>query len=86
MHSVHWHWMHLAASAAAFSFVTCSGSRRLSDPSTPSMVKNSATLSKLVDQTFVEIITGSKDVSALDDLQQEWLTLGGQSILDEVNA
>lgn len=54
--------------------------------STPSMVKNSATLSKLVDQTFVEIITGSKDVSALDDLQQQWLTLGGQSILDEVNA
>ena len=54
--------------------------------STPSMVKNSAPLSKLVDQTFVEIITGSKDVSALDDLQQQWLTLGGQSILDEVNA
>ena len=50
------------------------------------MVKNSAPLSKLVDQTFVEIITGSKDVSALDDLQQQWLTLGGQSILDEVNA
>ncbi len=54
--------------------------------STATMIKNSATLAKLVDQTLVEIITGAKDVSEWDLLEQRWLSLGGQKILDEVNA
>ena len=54
--------------------------------STATMIKNSATLAKLVDQTLVEIITGAKEVSEWDSLENRWMTLGGQKILDEINA
>ncbi len=53
--------------------------------STATMIKSSATLAKLVDQSLVEIITGSKSVDEWDTLEKRWLALGGQNILNEVN-
>lgn len=53
--------------------------------STATMIKSSATLAKLVDQTMVEIIAGSKSVDEWDNLEKRWLALGGQNILNEVN-
>ncbi len=53
--------------------------------STNTMVKSGSTLDKLISQAFVEIITGSKNISEFDTLKKRWLTLGGQNILDEVN-
>lgn len=53
---------------------------------TDSMVKNGATLDKLVDETFTEMIVGTKSGKDFDDFTNQWLNLGGQKILNEIAA
>lgn len=53
--------------------------------STPTMVQRSSTLSKLTEETFFKIIMGELPLDAFDSFKEDWLKLGGQEIIDEVN-
>ena len=50
----------------------------------PSMDKKWATLSKLEDETFLQIIAGEKPVDAFDSFVEQWLSLGGATITKEL--
>lgn len=52
---------------------------------TPTMVERSSTLTKLTGETFLKIIMGELPIDAFDKYTQDWLKLGGQQIIDEVN-
>ncbi|THF77793.1 type 2 periplasmic-binding domain-containing protein [Cohnella fermenti] len=52
---------------------------------TPAMVKYSATLNDLEDQTFTKIITGTS-IDSFDKFVDNWHSLGGDEITKEVNA
>lgn len=52
---------------------------------TDSMAEKNATLQKLQLETFTKIITGSADVDEFDTYVENWKSLGGQQITDEVN-
>lgn len=52
---------------------------------TPTMVERSSTLTKLTEETFLKIIMGELPVDAFDKYTQDWLKLGGQQIIEEIN-
>jgi putative aldouronate transport system substrate-binding protein len=52
---------------------------------TPAMLENNAYLSKLTMETFSRIIMGQASVDSFDAFVQDWLSAGGQKIVDEVN-
>ena len=52
---------------------------------TDGMAEKNATLQKLQLETFTKIITGSADVDEFDTYVENWKSLGGQQITDEVN-
>jgi putative aldouronate transport system substrate-binding protein len=51
-----------------------------------SLLTGAASLEKIVDQTYTEIITGQRPVSYFDTFVQQFLTAGGQKILDDLEA
>ncbi|GMO62802.1 MAG: hypothetical protein Ta2A_09650 [Treponemataceae bacterium] len=51
-----------------------------------SLLTGAASLEKITDQTYTEIITGQKPVSYFDTYVQDWLKAGGQKILDDLEA
>ncbi|MDQ6419694.1 extracellular solute-binding protein [Paenibacillus sp. LHD-117] len=51
---------------------------------TPTQVEKGASLDKLTDETFIEIIVG-KPISEFDKYVESWKKLGGNDISDEVN-
>lgn len=51
---------------------------------TPTMIKKGATLDKLISETFVEMIIGTKTTGDFDAMAQNWLKLGGQDIINEI--
>jgi putative aldouronate transport system substrate-binding protein len=52
---------------------------------TPSMIDNNAYLNKLTMETFSKIIMGQAPVDSFDTFVKDWLSAGGQKIVDEVN-
>lgn len=52
---------------------------------TPTMVEKGSTLDKLRDEVFTRIIMGQDSVDAFDKYTQDWLALGGEDILAEIN-
>jgi len=50
----------------------------------PTMDKKWATLEKLEDEIFLQIILGEKDISAFDDFVSQWKQLGGDEITQEL--
>ncbi|MEG2018552.1 MAG: extracellular solute-binding protein [Clostridium sp.] len=53
--------------------------------STPTMVQRGSTLTKLTEETFLKIIMGELPLDAFDSYKENWLKLGGQDIITEVN-
>ena len=53
---------------------------------TESMAEIKPTLDTLESTTFLQIITGELPLSAFDDFVEQWYTLGGQTITDEVRS
>lgn len=53
---------------------------------TETMVKRNASLIKLEQETFIEIIMGKSSVDAFDTFVKQWKSLGGDTITEEVNA
>ena len=51
-----------------------------------SLIDLDASLQKIVDQVFTEIITNQRPVSYFDTFVQDWLRAGGQRILDDLDA
>ncbi|GHU21090.1 lipoprotein LipO [Spirochaetia bacterium] len=49
-----------------------------------SLIDFDASLQKITDQVFTEIITGQRPVSYFDTYVQDWLKAGGQKILDDL--
>lgn len=54
-------------------------------PSTETMGTKMATLDKMQLETYTKIITGEQDISSFDSFVEQWYSLGGQDITDEVN-
>jgi putative aldouronate transport system substrate-binding protein len=50
-----------------------------------SLIDNDASLQKITVQTFTEIITGTKPISAYDQYVADWLRAGGQQVLDDLD-
>jgi putative aldouronate transport system substrate-binding protein len=53
---------------------------------TPRMAELLPNLRKLEDETFVQIISGKKDLNAFDSFVQEWKKVGGDEVTRDVNA
>ena len=53
--------------------------------STQSMIDYGSTLGKMINEELIRIIAEGEDVSEWDKLKEEWLSAGGQKILDEIN-
>lgn len=51
-----------------------------------SMDKKWATLEKLEDETFLQIIAGDKSIDEFDNFVSQWLSLGGADITAELSA
>lgn len=54
-------------------------------PTTDNMAKNLATLKTMQDEFILQVITGHKDISEFDKFVNDWKTLGGDAITEEVN-
>ncbi len=52
---------------------------------TLTMQKQGSILEDLEEKTFIDIVTGNKDVSSYDEFIKQYLQLGGEQILIEVN-
>lgn len=52
---------------------------------TDTMVKRDASLVKLEQETFIEIIMGKSSVDKFDEFVKQWTSLGGDKITEEVN-
>jgi putative aldouronate transport system substrate-binding protein len=52
---------------------------------TSTMVEKGATLEKLRDEVFTRIVMGQDSVDAFDKYAKDWLALGGEDILAEIN-
>ena len=50
-----------------------------------SMDKKWATLEKLEDETFLQILAGDKSIDEFDKFVKQWLSLGGADITEELN-
>ncbi|GHU19617.1 lipoprotein LipO [Spirochaetia bacterium] len=50
-----------------------------------SLLTNGASLEKIINQGFTEIITGQHPVSYFDTIVQQYLTAGGQQVLDDLD-
>ncbi|MDR0526082.1 MAG: extracellular solute-binding protein [Spirochaetaceae bacterium] len=53
---------------------------------TPAIVSYSGELGRLYSTSIIQMIMGDQPLSYFDTLKSQWLNLGGQKILDEVNA
>lgn len=42
-------------------------------------------LDKLTDETFIDVITGAKDISAFDEMVERWYAIGGDVLTEEAN-
>lgn len=52
---------------------------------TPSMQSKSGILVKLESDAFINMIYGNKSIDEFDNFVEEWLSIGGQDVTDEVN-
>lgn len=52
---------------------------------TPSMVERLSTLEQMEREVFVKIIMGAESIDAFDKFVSDWMQLGGEDILREVN-
>ena len=57
-----------------------------SGASTETMIERQSTLDDLQDETFTKIILGEADISAFDTWVEQYYSLGGTAITEEVNA
>ena len=55
-------------------------------PNTESQTLYQSTLDQLRDETIIKIITGQEPVEYFDTFVENWYALGGQDIVDEMNA
>lgn len=51
----------------------------------PSASDYQTELDKLADETFIDIITGAKDISAFDEMVERWYAIGGDVLTEEAN-
>lgn len=51
---------------------------------TETMIQKWVTLSKLENETYLKIVMGHEDISAFDDFVEQWNSLGGDQITQEV--
>jgi putative aldouronate transport system substrate-binding protein len=52
---------------------------------TPTQVSNGTDMAKLMDQTYVGIITGQQPLDSFDSFVSQWKALGGDQVTNEVN-
>lgn len=55
------------------------------DDPTPTMIKKWSALQALQEETFTKIIAGSEKIEAFDSFVEQWTSLGGDKITEEVN-
>jgi putative aldouronate transport system substrate-binding protein len=51
-----------------------------------SLIDNDASLQKITEQAFTEIIMGTRDIDYFDTYVQNWLRAGGQQVLNDLEA
>ena len=54
------------------------------DP-TPTMIKKWSSLQAMQEETFTKVISGSETIDAFDKFVEQWKSLGGDTITEEVN-
>lgn len=52
---------------------------------TDTMKERTSTLNKLTEETYVKMVMGETPISQFEEYTKNWLTLGGQDIINEVN-
>ena len=55
------------------------------DNPTPTMIRKWSALQALQEETFTKIIAGSEKIEAFDSFVEQWKSLGGDKITEEVN-